>query len=119
MTLDPYTGAVVETFPWSAGWYDFANTIHGTLMIGNLGDWLIEIATSLGLILVATGIYLHWPRNGAGWGSVLVPRLGAGGRAAWKSLHGTVGFWMSLVMVVFLVSGLSRAGVWGSKIMQA
>eukprot|EP00611_Tribonema_gayanum_P018502 TRINITY_DN31629_c0_g1_i1.p3 TRINITY_DN31629_c0_g1~~TRINITY_DN31629_c0_g1_i1.p3 ORF type:complete len:138 (+),score=14.97 TRINITY_DN31629_c0_g1_i1:239-652(+) len=24
VTLDPYTGAVVETFPWRAGWYDFA-----------------------------------------------------------------------------------------------
>lgn len=25
----------------------------------------------------------------------------------WKSLHGVVGFWMSVVMLVFLISGLS------------
>ena len=56
-----------NTFPWRAGWYDFATDIHGTLLIGDTGDWLIEAAASLGLLLTVTGIYLHWPRNGAGW----------------------------------------------------
>ena len=60
--LNPYTGAVVDTFPWRAGWYDFATEIHGTLLIGDLGDWLIEAAASLGVILVVTGVWLHWPR---------------------------------------------------------
>ena len=71
VTLNPYTGAVVQTFPWQAGWYDIANDIHGTLLIGDLGDWLIEAAASLGLLLVISGLYLHWPRNGATWGKAL------------------------------------------------
>lgn len=117
VTVDPYTGAVVEVFPWRAGWYDFANDIHGTLLIGTLGDRLIEIAASLGMVLVVSGLCLHWPRRGSG--SLLVPDLRARGRAFWKSLHGTVGIWMSLVMVVFLVSGLSWAGIWGERVVQA
>ncbi|HOZ34314.1 MAG TPA: PepSY domain-containing protein, partial [Tabrizicola sp.] len=71
ITLNPYTGEVLNTFPWRAGWYDFLTDIHGTLLIGNTGDWLIEAAASLGLLLTVTGIYLHWPRNGAGWGRSL------------------------------------------------
>jgi uncharacterized iron-regulated membrane protein len=116
--VDPYSGAVVQTFLWRAGWYDFATDIHGSLLIGDLGDRLIEIAASLGLVLVATGLYLHWPR-GQGWQTALVPKLSARGRSLWKSLHGVVGFWMSAVLIVFLVSGLSWAGIWGGKFVQA
>ena len=117
VVIDPYTGTVVETFPWRAGWYDFATDIHGTLLLGNFGDRLIETAASLGVLLVVTGIYLHWPRNGAG--NPFTPRLAARGRALWKSFHGVVGWWASLLMLVFFISGLSWAGIWGGKFVQA
>lgn len=119
VTIDPYTAKVLGTFPWRAGWYDLATDIHGTLLIGDLGDRLIEAAASLGLLLVATGIYLHWPRNGASWARALAPRLARGGRSMWKALHGAVGLWISVVLVLFLVSGLSWAGIWGGKFVQA
>lgn len=119
VTVDPYTGEIKDSFAWGSGWYKLANDIHGSLLIGDIGDRLIEIAASLGLVLVATGLYLHWPRNGTPWASVLVPNLAAKGRAFWKSLHSVTGFWMSAVMLVFLVSGLSWTGVWGSQIVQA
>ena len=119
VVIDPYTGAVVETFPWRAGWYDFATEIHGTLLIGDLGDWLIEAAASLGVILVVTGVWLHWPRRGAAWRETLLPKVSFRSRAAWKALHGAVGMWMSVLLLVFLVSGLSWAGIWGGKMVQA
>jgi len=118
VALNPYSGEVVKTFPWRAGWYDLANDIHGTLLIGTTGDRLIEAAASLGLLLIVSGLYLHWPRNGAGWRRALLPGAERG-RALWKGLHGAVGMWMSLVMVLFLISGLSWSGVWGEKLVQA
>ena len=117
--LDPYTGAVVDSFPWRAGWYDFATEIHGTLLIGDLGDWLIEAAASLGVILVISGLWLHWPRRGTSWRETLLPKLAFTSRSAWKALHGAVGMWMSALLLVFLVSGLSWAGIWGGKMVQA
>ncbi|MEM9009618.1 MAG: PepSY domain-containing protein [Pseudomonadota bacterium] len=119
VALDPYTGEVLQSFAWRAGWYDFANEIHGTLLLGTFGDWMIEIAASLAIVLIASGLYLHWPRNGTGWRKTLIPQFTAKGRAFWKSLHGVVGFWISLLLLVFLISGLSWAGIWGSKIVQA
>jgi uncharacterized iron-regulated membrane protein len=118
VVIDPYTGTVVDSFPWRAGWYDFATEIHGTLLIGDLGDYLIEAAASLGIIMVVSGVYLHWPR-GRTVGSMVVPNLAARGRAFWKSLHGVVGLWLSVVMLVFFISGLSWAGIWGGKFVQA
>ncbi|MFV0333927.1 MAG: PepSY-associated TM helix domain-containing protein [Tropicimonas sp.] len=119
VTLDPYTGEVLHSFPWRAGWYDLANDIHGSLLIGDLGDRLIEAAASLGLLLIATGLYLHWPRNGSGLRRMLVPSFAKSGRALWKSLHGVTAFWFSLILVFFLISGLSWAGIWGGKMIQA
>jgi uncharacterized iron-regulated membrane protein len=117
VTLNPYTAEVVETFPWRAGWYDLATDIHGTLLIGDTGDWLIEAAASLALLLTVTGIYLNWPRGSATWGKALT--VSGKGRAFWKSLHGAVGLWVSAILIVFLISGLSWAGLWGAKFVQA
>ena len=119
VALNPYTGDVLHTFPWRAGAYDLANKIHGTLLLGVLGDRLVEIAASLGLVMAISGLYLHWPRRGASWRTALVPRLSARGRTFWKSLHGVLGFWISLMLIAFLISGLSWAGIWGEKVVQA
>ncbi|MDP2122533.1 MAG: PepSY domain-containing protein [Hoeflea sp.] len=118
VVVDPYTSEVLEQFPRRSGWYDFMDQLHGDLMLGVTGDRMIEIAGSLGMVLIATGLYMWWPRD-AGWRAVLVPQLGRGGRAMWRSLHGVVGFWLSLFLVFFLISGLSWAGIWGEKMVQA
>ncbi|MBY5931704.1 PepSY domain-containing protein [Tateyamaria omphalii] len=117
VAVDPYTAQVIETFPRRSGWYDFFDNIHGNLMLGVTGDRILETAASLTLMLVATGLYMWWPR-GTGWRRALVPSFGTG-RNLWKSLHGVVGIWMSIFLVFFLISGLAWAGIWGGKIVQA
>ena len=119
VAVNPYTAEVLQTFPWRAGWYDFVNKIHGTLLLGTFGDRMIEIAASLAMVMIATGLYLHWPRNGSTWRNALVPRLRTSGRTFWKSLHGVLGMWISAILVVFLISGLSWSGIWGERIVQA
>ncbi|MGJ8544336.1 MAG: PepSY-associated TM helix domain-containing protein [Sulfitobacter sp.] len=117
VAVDPYTATVVETFPRRSGWYDVADSIHSSLMLGTAGDRLLETAASLSLLLIATGLYMWWPR-GTSWRAALLPKLGRG-RAKWKSLHGAVGLWFSAILVFFLLSGLSWSGIWGEKIVQA
>lgn len=117
VAVDPYTAQVIETFPRRSGWYDFADGIHSDLMLGVTGDRMLETAASLAMVLVATGLYMWWPR-GDGWWRALVPTFSAG-RSMWKSLHGVVGIWLSIVLVFFLISGLSWAGIWGGKMVQA
>ncbi len=117
--IDPYTGRITGSFPADSGWYAFANDIHGSLLLGTTGGLMIEAAASLGIILAVSGIYLHWPRGGTGWRGTLVPDFTAKGRAWWKSLHGTLGFWFSAMLIVFLVSGVSWALIWGEKYVQA
>ena len=118
VVVDPYTAKVITDFPRRSGWYDFADNVHGSLLLGDTGDLMIEIAASLGMVLIGTGLYMWWPR-GAGWRSALIPAFSQKGRSLWKSLHGVLGLWLSLFLVFFLISGLSWASVWGGKFVQA
>ncbi len=118
VAIDPYTGSVVETWVRRNGWYDFADNIHSDLLLGTPGDRLLEIAAGLGIVMVLTGLYLWWPREETFLGAP-VPNLRQSGRALLKNLHGTIGVYVSVLLLLFLLTGMSWTGVWGSKIVQA
>lgn len=119
VSVDPHGAKVLGSIVKDDTWFYWADHIHGTLLIGATGDRIIEIAAGLGIVLVLTGLYLWWPRNGRGFLQVLVPNVRARGRQLWKELHMTAGFYIAVVLLFFFVSGLSWAGVWGEKFTQA
>ncbi|MGA4633561.1 PepSY-associated TM helix domain-containing protein [Pseudomonas solani] len=112
--LDPYSGKVLGT--QDAFWNLQAATraLHGELMIGTVGDRLIELAAGWGIVLVVSGLYLWWPRGRSGAG-VLWPRLSARGRLFWRDLHGVTGFWGSLLLLFMLLTGMTWTGFWGAS----
>ncbi|MCG7499978.1 PepSY domain-containing protein [Vibrio sp. Of7-15] len=118
ITVNPYTGEVLGEINRDDSWYALANEVHGTLLIGDTGDRLIEIAASLSVVLLITGLYMWWPRDNASKAGMLKVRLSSGSRIFWRDLHANLGMLTSLFFVFFLVSGLSWAGIWGGKFVQ-
>lgn len=118
IAVNPYTAEVLKVVDKDNTLFAWAERIHGTLLIGDVGDRLIEVAAGLGIVMIVSGLYLWWPRGDTAWVQVLVPNLRARGRAWWKSLHASVGFWLSAVLLGFLLTGLSWTGVWGSQFVQ-
>lgn len=86
---------------------------HGSLMIGTVGDRLVELAASWAIVMIITGLYLWWPSR-RGLAGIIWPRLSRGGRSFLKDLHAVTGFWISGLVLVLLLTGLPWAGVWGS-----
>jgi uncharacterized iron-regulated membrane protein len=82
--------------------------IHGQLLLGPRGSWLVELAASWTLVMLVTGMYLWWPR-GRGPAGVLWPRR----RSLLRDLHAVTAFWMSSFVLVLLLTGLPWADVWG------
>lgn len=122
LAIDPHDGTILRDVPEAGTWNEFMTNLHGELLVGGNGgpgDYVVETAASLGITLLLTGLYLWWPRNGRGLGAALKPDLSLRGRALWRSLHQTLGAWMSAVLLFFLVSGLAWAGVWGGHMVQA
>lgn len=122
LAVNPYDGTILQDRPQAGTWNEFATNIHGKLLWGEdggPGDLLIETAAGFGVVLLATGLFLWWPRKGESLRAALTPSLSQKGRPFWKSLHVTLGFWIALVLFFFLISGLAWTSVWGAKLVQA
>ncbi len=115
--VDPYSGDIMGTLDQSTTLYSWANNVHGSFFMGDTGDMLIEIAAGFGVLLIISGLYLWWPRDSIR--GAFLPRLRASKRVLWRNLHSSVGFYISVVLLFFLISGLSWTNVWGDKFVQA
>lgn len=118
-TVNQYTGEVVGEIPRSDSLYQLANDIHGTLLIGDWGDYLIEVAISLSILLLVSGIYLWLPRDNASRAGFLKLRVSSGPRVLIRDLHANIGGTLSLILLLFILSGLAWTGFWGGKLVQA
>ncbi len=91
------------------------STIYGQLMLGRVGDTLVEVAACWAFVLLITGVYLWWPRQ-AGLLGTLVPRLSLKGRPLWRDLHAVPAFWNAIFVGFLILSGLPWAGFWGEQL---
>ncbi len=118
VTINQYTGEVLGEIDRSDSWYQLANDIHGTLLIGDLGDYLIEISASLTILLLVTGLYLWLPFNSGAKAGFLKVRFSSGSRVVMRDIHANLGGMLSIILLLFVLSGLAWAGVWGAKMVQ-
>lgn len=119
LAVDPYRNEVLRLVDKGNTPFAWAERIHGTLLIGEVGDRLMEIAAWAALVMLLTGAVLWWPRGAQGWASRLRVQAGARGRVWWRSLHGAIGTWTAAMLLVFLLTGLTWTGVTGAKWLQA
>ncbi|MDF2231253.1 PepSY domain-containing protein [Albimonas sp. CAU 1670] len=114
--VDPYTAEVLGT-RWESGAAGspgmfVVRKLHSLEYVGWLGNRLIELAAGWMVLLVASGIYLWWPRgNAVGTLSIRAAR----GRPWWRDLHAVTGIYTSVFIVFLAMTGLPWSGVWDGK----
>ncbi len=106
--LDPYDGAL-RGRARAEGAFATIRALHRWLLIpGDGKGWgrTVTGACTLALLAVlATGLYLRWPRIHR-WRIWLKPSLARPGRARWWSLHAVLGTWLVPVYLVVALTGL-------------
>lgn len=115
--VDPYRGVLLgslEGTAWPVGW---SRSLHGGWPLGDAGSWLLELGACWTIVMVLTGLYLWWPRDGRGW-RALVPRLREGPRLFWRDLHACVAVCFSSLIVLFLLTALPWTSFWGGWVLQ-
>ena len=112
--VDPYHGDILGEQNAKTHLQAVARAIHGELMIGTVGDRLVELAAGWGIVLVVSGLYLWWPRGKSSAG-VLWPRFSSRGRVLWRDLHAVTGFWGAALLLLMLLSGMTWTGFWGKQ----
>ncbi|WP_340679524.1 PepSY domain-containing protein, partial [Paraglaciecola sp.] len=102
--INPYNAEILGSLDPTTTFYEWIKTLHSSLYMGDVGDSLIEIAAGLAVLMVISGVYLAWPKEG--WRS-LIPRVRLINREDWRRLHRTIGLLVAIPLVFFLVSGLA------------
>jgi uncharacterized iron-regulated membrane protein len=138
--IDPYTGTYLGQRHELDGLIGWANQLHRlfgndspTLALPSLGhliapsaypeasirvgigNLLIEMTAVWVLVLAASGIYLWWPRATERGKPRLGIRWKRGGRIRWRDLHATTGILLSVVLICYIVSGLTWSRYWGEN----
>lgn len=104
--VDPATARVLGERRESGRLMMRIHDLHGTLLAGRGGQYVVELAATWMFVLLLTGFYLWWPRpRFSPWGFFL-PRLRSGRRLFWRDLHAVTAVWGSLGMTFLLLTGM-------------
>ncbi|WP_246152371.1 PepSY-associated TM helix domain-containing protein [Sphingomonas montanisoli] len=111
--VNPSTLAILKTVGEQDRLMRLIFRLHGELMIGDPGSWIVETIACWAIVMILTGLYLWWPRKGSGLAGVIWPRLHLGKRAFWRDIHAVTGIWVSMLALFLILTGLPWANVWG------
>jgi uncharacterized iron-regulated membrane protein len=116
--VDPVSGRALGDFVYEDTLIGWADRIHGSLLMGDSGDLIVELASCWAIVMVLTGLFLWWPRSASGLAGVLVPRF-TSKRIFLRDLHAVGGVWVSLGLLFLLLTGLPWANNWGGNLNRA
>ena len=111
--VDPYRLAPLKVVPEDDRPMQIVSRLHGELLAGAWGSYIVEIAACWTLVMILTGLYLWWPRGRKRLAGILYPRLSGGRRLFWRDLHAVTGIWVSLLALFVISTGLPWAKAWG------
>lgn len=121
VAVNPYTADIVKSIPTSSNLYHTFDEIHGDLLLGTVGDYIQETTASLTILMILTGWYLWWHKRKS-VKAMLMPDKGTSlkqKRSFFRTIHATLGSWISILLLFFCISGMAWAGIWGEKVVQS
>lgn len=90
--------------------------IHSLVLFGAGMNILVEIVAGWAMILVATGVFLWWPRKRE---AGVVSIRARAGRPLWRDVHAVTGLYAGAVIFFLAFTGMPWSAVWGDQIMGA
>lgn len=114
--VNPYTGDIMGELNDKNRLIDRIEEFHGELMLGTVGDRIVELTACWAIILIVTGIYLWFPKDKRKILGVFIPRFKGGRKNLIRDLHVVPAFWISAGMLFLVITGLLWSGLWGTKV---
>jgi uncharacterized iron-regulated membrane protein len=117
--VNPYTAKVLGQRDEDNNLQAYTRKLHNGMMIGPIGNYLMELAACWGLVLLLSGLYLWLPRNGFSiWGTLLPRFWSRNKRIIWRDLHAVSGFYGVLLVAFLILTGLPWSTFWGKSFAQ-
>ncbi len=112
--VDPYSSQVTGQYVAAEADMYKVRKLHGELLLGGFGTKIVELVGSWLVVLIVSGIVLFLPRLRNSWRLLFRPRPGTSRTVYWRDVHGLLGFWCSVVLLLILAGGLPWTDVWGA-----
>ncbi|MBD8685377.1 MULTISPECIES: PepSY-associated TM helix domain-containing protein [unclassified Rhizobium] len=112
--VNTYTAEALGSLPDRGTVMWTVRYIHSLKYFGTWTRYFIEISAGWSVLLVATGIYLWWPRKQTG--GVITVRGTPKKRVFWRDTHAVTGIFVGFFIVFLAVTGMPWSGVWGAKV---
>ncbi len=88
--------------------------LHSLDLFGTVANWLVEVVAGWAIVLVATGVFLWWPRGRKG--GIVTVRGPPGKRMFWRDLHAVTGLFAGAVIVFLAATGMPWSAFWGQEV---
>ena len=138
--VDPYTGQYLGQRNELSGLVGWANQLHrmfgndgpkiqlpslghliapssypdATIPVG-VGNLWMELTAGWILVLLASGVFLWWPRTIESTKPLFKLRWSKGGRIRWRDLHALTGVVIAIILICYVLSGLTWSRYWGEN----
>ena len=113
--VDPHDARLIGTTAFG-GVMETIKRLHSLALVGTWANYLVEIVAGWAIILVATGIFMWWPR-GRGVGVATIRTGDTKRRPFWRDLHAVTGLYAGAIIAFLVVSGMPWSAFWGDQYM--
>ncbi len=111
--LVPSTGAVLDRIADEQRPMKLISHIHSLEILGKAPNLIIEVVGGWAILLVASGIFLWWPRGRTE--GVVTLRATPARRVWWRDLHAVTGAFACVTLLFLAVTGMPWSGFWGEN----
>lgn len=111
--VDPHDARLLGSTP-EGGVMGTIKRLHSLDLFGTVANWLVEIVAGWAIVLVATGVFLWWPRGRKG--GIVTVRGPPGKRVFWRDLHAVTGLFAGTVIVFLAATGMPWSAFWGQEV---
>lgn len=115
--VDPHDARLIGDTAFG-GVMEVVKQLHSLILLGSWANYVVEIVAGWAIILVATGLFLWWPR-GRGVGVVSVRAADPKRRPFWRDVHAVTGLYAGAVIAFLVVTGMPWSAFWGDQYMAA
>jgi uncharacterized iron-regulated membrane protein len=115
--VDPYDARLIGETGFG-GVMETVKQLHSLILLGRWANYVVEIVAGWAIILVATGLFLWWPR-GRGVGVVAIRAPDPKRRPFWRDLHAVTGLYAGAVIAFLVITGMPWSAFWGDQYMAA
>ena len=113
--VNPYTAAVLGEMDPRDNFFKTVEMLHRGLVAGQIGKLVMGVSCSIFVFILLTGLVLWWPATRKAPKARLNVKWGSGWKRLNHDFHIVLGFYASLFLLVFALTGVGMSFEWITK----